>query len=76
MGGQTTLHLAVDMYHDGNVDKYTVNIPGTPVPTVIDMEDCHLFSYCLNKINENIFKLFTTTTIAGAIKHTKKCGYS
>jgi carbamoyl-phosphate synthase (ammonia) len=75
MGGQTALNTAVDMYRDGIFEKYGVEVLGTSVKAVIDTEDRQLFSDRLNEINEKIAESYTTTTIEGAVEHSKKVGF-
>ena len=75
MGGQTALNCAVEMYRNGIFEKYGVEVLGTPIPVVIDTEDRQLFSDRLNEINEKIAESYTTTTVEGAVEHSKKVGF-
>jgi len=75
MGGQTALNCAVEMYEAGTLQKHNVEVLGTSIPVVIDTEDRQLFSDRLNEINESIAESYTTTTIEGAVEHSKKVGF-
>ena len=38
-GGQTALNCGVELYRSGVLDKYGVQVLGTPVKTIMDTED-------------------------------------
>ena len=38
-GGQTALNCGVELYQQGILDKYNVQVLGTPVQAIIDTED-------------------------------------
>ena len=42
-GGQTALNCGVSLYQDGTLEKYGVQVLGTPVQAIIDTEDRELF---------------------------------
>ena len=50
-GGQTALNCGVALYKEGVLEKYTVEVLGTPVQAIIDTEDRELFVERLNEIN-------------------------
>ena len=50
-GGQTALNCGVELYKKGILEKYDVEVLGTPIQTVIDTEDRDLFVKRLDEIN-------------------------
>ena len=52
LGGQTGLNLAVDMADAGLLDKYSVQLLGTPLETIRNAEDRELFRTLLSHIGE------------------------
>lgn len=42
-GGQTALNCGVELYENGILDKYNVQVLGTPVQAIMDTEDRDLF---------------------------------
>ncbi|MBQ7554594.1 MAG: carbamoyl-phosphate synthase large subunit [Bacteroidaceae bacterium] len=50
-GGQTALNCGVELYQKGILEKYDVEVLGTPIQTVIDTEDRDLFVKRLDEIN-------------------------
>ena len=49
-GGQTALNCGVALYKEGVLEKYNVQVLGTPVQSIIDTEDRELFVGKLNEI--------------------------
>ena len=49
-GGQTALNCGVALYKEGVLEKYNVQVLGTPVQAIIDTEDRELFVEKLNEI--------------------------
>ena len=49
-GGQTALNCGVARYKEGVLEKYNVQVLGTPVQSIIDTEDRELFVGKLNEI--------------------------
>ena len=50
-GGQTALNCGVELYRKGILEKYGVQVLGTPVQAIIDTEDRELFVNKLSEIN-------------------------
>jgi carbamoyl-phosphate synthase large subunit len=50
-GGQTALNCGVALYKSGVLEKYNVEVLGTPVQSIIDTEDREIFSRMLAEIN-------------------------
>ena len=63
------------MWEAGTLQKYGVEVLGTPVDVVINTEDRQLFSDRLNEINEKIAKSYAVDTIEEAVEAAKEIGY-
>ena len=55
-GGQTALNCGVKLYQSGVLEKYHVQVLGTPVQAIIDTEDRELFVKKLDQINVKTIK--------------------
>jgi len=55
-GGQTALNCGVELYKRGVLEKYGVNVLGTPVQAIIDTEDRELFVKRLDEIGVKTIK--------------------
>ena len=49
-GGQTALNCGVDLYRQGILEKYHIQVVGTPVQAIIDTEDREIFAGKLGEI--------------------------
>ncbi|MEN6357380.1 MAG: carbamoyl-phosphate synthase large subunit [Armatimonadota bacterium] len=54
LGGQTGLNLAVELANAGILDKYNVELLGTPLKAIMDAEDRELFRTLMRNINEPV----------------------
>lgn len=50
-GGQTALNCGVQLYQSGILEKYNVQVLGTPVQAIMDTEDRELFVKKLDEID-------------------------
>ncbi|MBN2262490.1 MAG: carbamoyl-phosphate synthase (glutamine-hydrolyzing) large subunit [Prolixibacteraceae bacterium] len=50
-GGQTALNCGVDLFQQGILEKYNVEVVGTPVQSIIDTEDRDIFAKILKSID-------------------------
>ena len=50
-GGQTALNCGVELYRTGVLEKYNIEVVGTPVQSIIDTEDRDIFAKMLGEIN-------------------------
>ncbi|WP_372933628.1 carbamoyl-phosphate synthase (glutamine-hydrolyzing) large subunit [Mariniphaga sediminis] len=50
-GGQTALNCGVALFQSGVLEKYNVEVVGTPVQSIIDTEDRDIFRKMLGEIN-------------------------
>ncbi|MBO4730274.1 MAG: carbamoyl-phosphate synthase large subunit, partial [Bacteroidaceae bacterium] len=62
-GGQTALNCGVELYRNGVLDKYGVEVMGTPVQAIIDTEDRDLFVKRLDEIDVKTIKSEACSTI-------------
>ncbi|MDE6556618.1 MAG: carbamoyl-phosphate synthase (glutamine-hydrolyzing) large subunit, partial [Duncaniella sp.] len=74
-GGQTALNCGVELYRAGILEKYSVEVLGTPVQAIIDTEDRELFVQKLDEIDIKTIKSEAVDTIRGAMDAAAKLGY-
>ena len=74
-GGQTALNCGVSLYKDGTLEKYGVQVLGTPVQAIIDTEDRELFVERLNEIDVKTIKSEACLTIEEARAAAQRLGY-
>ena len=74
-GGQTALNCGVSLYQDGTLEKYGVQVLGTPVQAIIDTEDRELFVERLNEIDVKTIKSEACLTIEEARAAAQRLGY-
>uniref|UniRef100_A0A671T8W3 Carbamoyl-phosphate synthase [ammonia], mitochondrial n=1 Tax=Sinocyclocheilus anshuiensis TaxID=1608454 RepID=A0A671T8W3_9TELE len=75
MGGQTALNCGVELFQSGVLQKYGVQVLGTPVESIMATEDRQLFSDKLMGINEKIAPSMAVKTVADALKAADEIGY-
>ena len=74
-GGQTALNCGVQLYQSGVLEKYNVQVLGTPVQAIMDTEDRELFVEKLDEINVNTIKSHACNTLDEARKAAADLGY-
>ncbi len=74
-GGQTALNCGVKLYKSGVLEKYGVQVLGTPVQAIIDTEDRDKFVHKLDQINVKTIKSEAVTTVADAKRVAHELGY-
>ena len=74
-GGQTALNCGVELFKSGVLEKYNVQVLGTPVQAIIDTEDREIFVNKLNEISVKTIKSEACETIEHARKAAKELGY-
>lgn len=74
-GGQTALNCGVEMYKTGVLDKYGVEVLGTPVQAIMDTEDRDLFVQKLDEIEVKTIQSQACTSIESARAAAKALGY-
>ena len=74
-GGQTALNCGVQLFQQGILEQYNVEVLGTPIQAIIDTEDRVLFVKKLDEINVNTIKSEAVEDMSGAIAAASKLGY-
>lgn len=74
-GGQTALNCGVALYKSGVLEKYDVEVLGTPVQAIMNTEDRELFVRQLDEINVKTIKSEAVTTVEEAKRVAKELGY-
>lgn len=74
-GGQTALNCGVELYKSGVLEKYNVQVLGTPVQAIMDTEDRELFVEKLNEIEIKTIKSEACENIESARRAAKDLGY-
>lgn len=74
-GGQTALNCGVQLYKSGILEKYGVQVLGTPVQAIMDTEDRELFVKKLDEINVKTIKSEAVESVNDAIKAADELGY-
>ena len=67
-GGQTALNCGVQLYQAGTLEKYNVQVLGTPVQAIMDTEDRELFVKKLDEIDVKTIKSEAVNSIEDAAK--------
>ncbi len=74
-GGQTALNCGVELERSGVLEKYDVEVLGTPVQAIMDTEDRELFAGKLREINVKAARSIAVTTVEDAYQAAGKLGY-
>ena len=74
-GGQTALNCGVELYRSGILEKYNLQVLGTPVQAIMDTEDRELFVEKLNEIDVKTIKSEACETIEQARQAAATLGY-
>ena len=74
-GGQTALNCGVELYQNGILEKYDVQVLGTPVQAIMDTEDRELFVKKLDEIDVKTIKSEAVSSTDDAIKAAEDLGY-
>jgi carbamoyl-phosphate synthase large subunit len=74
-GGQTALNCGVELFRSGILEKYNVQVLGTPVQAIMDTEDRELFVEKLDEINVNTIKSHACNSLDEARKAAQDLGY-
>lgn len=74
-GGQTALNCGVKLYQSGVLEKYGVQVLGTPVQAIIDTEDREKFVHKLDQIDVKTIRSEAVTTVAEAKRVAHELGY-
>lgn len=74
-GGQTALNCGIELYKNGVLDKYGVEVLGTSVETILDTEDRERFNKKLSEIDVNVPKSTAVSNIEDAVSFAAEIGY-
>ncbi|MDE5727365.1 MAG: carbamoyl phosphate synthase large subunit, partial [Duncaniella sp.] len=74
-GGQTALNCGVELYRSGILEKYDVEVLGTPVQAIMDTEDRELFVHKLDEIDVKTIKSEAVNSVGDAIRAASELGY-
>ena len=74
-GGQTALNCGVELFENGVLEKYGVEVLGTPVSAIMETEDREKFASKLHSINVKTPKSIAVTSIDDAIKAVETIKY-
>ena len=74
-GGQTALNCGVALYENGVLERYGVEVLGTPVQAIMDTEDRDLFVHKLDEIGVKTIKSEAVNTIDDARAAAARLGY-
>jgi carbamoyl-phosphate synthase large subunit len=74
-GGQTALNCGVSLYEGGVLEKYDVQVLGTPVQAIMDTEDRELFVQKLDEIDVKTIRSHPAKNFAEAKAAAHELGY-
>ncbi len=74
-GGQTALNCGVDLWRNGVLEKYGVEVLGTPVQAIMDTEDRELFVEKLNEIDVKTISSEAVESVDSALRVANHLGY-
>ncbi|MBD3110319.1 carbamoyl phosphate synthase large subunit [Bacillus sp. AGMB 02131] len=75
LGGQTGLNLAYELDEAGVLDKYNVQLLGTPIDSIKKGEDRELFRQLMFDLNEPVPESMIVHTIEEAVAFSEKIGF-
>ncbi len=74
-GGQTALNCGVALFKSGVLEKYKVEVVGTPVQSIIDTEDRDIFARMLAEINIKTPQSIAAANMEEAYAAAKQVGF-
>ncbi len=74
-GGQTALNCGVELYRSGVLERYGVEVLGTPVQAIMDTEDRELFVEKLNQIDVKTINSEAVDSVEEALRVARSLGY-
>ncbi|MGN0190588.1 MAG: carbamoyl phosphate synthase large subunit, partial [Candidatus Cryptobacteroides sp.] len=74
-GGQTALNCGVELHRSGVLERYGVQVLGTPVQAIIETEDRELFVQKLDEIGVKTIKSHAASTPAEAMEAARTVGF-
>ncbi|WP_321290227.1 carbamoyl-phosphate synthase (glutamine-hydrolyzing) large subunit [uncultured Sunxiuqinia sp.] len=74
-GGQTALNCGVDLFRNGILEKYNLEVVGTPVQSIIDTEDRQIFAGKLGEIEVKTPRSLACVNMNETMEAARKLGY-
>jgi carbamoyl-phosphate synthase large subunit len=74
-GGQTALNCGIELYKSKILEKYNVEVLGTPVQAILETEDRELFVKKLSKIDVKTIESIAVENLENAITASKELGF-
>jgi carbamoyl-phosphate synthase large subunit len=74
-GGQTALNCGVDLFRNGILEKYNLEVVGTPVQSIIDTEDRQIFAGKLGEIEVKTPRSLACVNMTETMEAARKLGY-
>jgi len=74
MGGQTGLNITSELAEKGVLDKYDVQILGTPLEAIYDTEDRDRFKHAMERIGEEVPRSRAVSSIEEAMEVAREMG--
>jgi len=74
-GGQTALNCGVELWRGGVLERYGVEVLGTPVQAIMDTEDRELFVEKLREIDVKTISSEAVDTVGDALHVANRLGY-
>ena len=74
-GGQTALNCGVKLFENGVLDKYGVQVLGTPIQAIIDTEDRDIFVKRLDEIGVKTIKSHACSNVEEVCEAAKELGF-
>lgn len=75
MGGQTGLNLAVELFDKGILEKYNLNVIGTPIEAIRKGEDRELFKNLMESIQQPVVESEIITNLEDGFRFATRVGY-
>ncbi len=75
LGGQTGLNLAVELHEAGVLERYSVELLGTPIETIRSAEDRELFKAKMIEIGEPVPESTVVTNVEHGVAFAQEFGY-
>ncbi|MGC9469994.1 MAG: carbamoyl-phosphate synthase (glutamine-hydrolyzing) large subunit [Bacteroidales bacterium] len=74
-GGQTALNCGIELHRNGALEKYGVEVLGTPIQAIMDTEDRELFVNKLKEIDVKTPASIAVTSVEQALEAARSLGF-
>ena len=74
-GGQTALNCGIELHKSGVLERYGVEVLGTPVQAIMDTEDREFFVNKLKEIDVKTPRSYAVTSLEEALEAGRKLGF-